>query len=230
MDPLEEEINTASPPILAPIDALDEFARKLYRRARNAGSSFESVATVVRDLHTVLKHLKVEAEDPESLLSCENSAVYIRQLTPIIEDGEFTLKQLDTILEKYFDGGSDGSGISGDGERHVLVNDSDKGWTMLDSTELEKVDFIRGKLVDQKLNIDMFLNTVQLHNPSKSRQLVDTTSTDLDVIKDKVDVIASRLCQRKDSGLARMKNGSGSSLGTRWKRTAFQRMCCVTTK
>ncbi|KAI0436370.1 hypothetical protein F4803DRAFT_233915 [Xylaria telfairii] len=200
MDPLEEEVNTASPPILAPIDALDTFARKLYRRARNAGSSFESVATVVRDLHTVLKHLKVEAEDPESLLSCENSAVYIRQLAPIIEDGEFTLRQLDTILEKYFDSGSDGSGISGDGERHVLVNDGDKGWTMLDSMELEKVDFIRGKLADQKLNIDMFLNTVQLHNPSKSRQLVDTTSTDLDVIKDKVDVIASRLCQRKDSG------------------------------
>ncbi|KAI0468308.1 hypothetical protein F4859DRAFT_211200 [Xylaria cf. heliscus] len=199
-DLLEEEANNASPPILAPIDALDAFARKLYRRARNAGSSFENVATVVRDLHTVLKHLKVEAEDPESLLNCDNSDVYIRQLTPIIEDGEFTLKQLDTILEKYFDGGSDGSGSSGDGERHVLVNDSEKGWTMLDSLELEKVDLIRGKLVNQKLNIDMFLNTVQLHNPSKSRQLVDITSADLDDIKDKVDAIASRLCQRKDSG------------------------------
>ncbi|KAI8945968.1 hypothetical protein F4801DRAFT_96490 [Xylaria longipes] len=198
--PLEEEANTASPAILAPIDALDAFSRKLYRRARNAGSNFESVATVVRDLHTVLKHLKVEAEDPESLLNCDNSAIYVRQLTPIIEDGEFTLKQLDAILEKYFDGGSDGSGTSGDSERHVLVNDSEKGWTMLDSLELEKIDLIRGRLANQKLNIDMFLNTVQLHNPSKSRQLVDVTSTDLDAIKDKVDAIASRLCQRKDSG------------------------------
>ncbi|KAI0455238.1 hypothetical protein F5B21DRAFT_209708 [Xylaria acuta] len=197
---LDEEVNTASPPILAPIDALDAFARKLYRRARNAGSNFENVATVVRDLHTMLKHLKVEAEDPESLLNRDDSAVYIRQLTPIIEDGEFTLKQLDAILEKYFDGGSDGSGISGDGDRHVLVNDSEKGCTVLDSLELEKIDLIRGKLANQKLNIDIFLNTVQLHNPSKSRQLVDVTSTDLDVIKDKVDAIASRLCQRKDSG------------------------------
>ncbi|KAI0554346.1 hypothetical protein F4679DRAFT_354222 [Xylaria curta] len=196
----EEDVNTASPPILAPIDALDAFARKLYRRARNAGSNFENVAIVVRDLHTVLKHLKVEAEDPESLLNCDNSAVYIRQLTPIIEDGEFTLKQLDATLEKYFDGSSDGSGISGDSERHVHVNDSERGWMMLDSLELEKIDLIRSKLANQKLNIDMFLNTVQLHNPSKSRQPVDVTSTDLDAIKDKVDAIASRLCQRKDSG------------------------------
>ncbi|KAI1277689.1 hypothetical protein F5Y07DRAFT_82830 [Xylaria sp. FL0933] len=198
--PIEDETKPASPAILVPIDTLDAFARKLYRRARNAGASFEAVATVVRDLHTVLKHLKVEAEDPESLLNSENSTVYTRQLAPIIEDAEFTLKQLGTILEKYFDGGSSGSSVSGDGERHVAMNDSEKGWTMLDSLELEKVEIIRNKLAGQKLNIDMFLDTIQLHNPSKSRQLVDTTSTDLDAIKDKVDAIASRLCQREDSG------------------------------
>ncbi|GAW22725.1 hypothetical protein ANO14919_122680 [Xylariales sp. No.14919] len=196
----EGEAKPASPAILVSIDTLDAFARKLYRRARNAGPSFESAATVVRDLHTVLKHLKVEAEDPGSLLNSDDSIVYTRQLTPIIEDAEFTLKQLDTILEKYFDGGSSGSSISGDGGRHVALNDSDKGWTMLDTMEVDKIDLIRSKLTGQKLNIDMFLDTVQLHNPSKSRQLVDTTSTDLDAIKDKVDAIASRLCQREDSG------------------------------
>lgn len=192
--------SAAPPAILASIDTLDAFARKLYRRARNAGSNFENAATVVRDLHTVLKHLKVEAEDPESLLNSNKSALYMRQLTPIIEDTEFTLKQLDTILEKYFDGGSDGSSVSAAGERRGLVNDSDKGWTMLDSVELEKIDLIRGKLASQKLNVHMFLDTVQLHNPSKSRQLVDTNSADLDAIKDKVDTIASRICQRKNSG------------------------------
>ncbi|KAI1419139.1 hypothetical protein F5Y12DRAFT_302103 [Xylaria sp. FL1777] len=197
---IEDEVKPASPAILMSIDTLDEFARKLYRRARNAGSSFEAVATVVRDLHTVLKHLKVEAEDPESLLNSENSTIYTRQLAPTIEDSEFTLKQLDTILEKYFDGSSGGSSASGDSERHVVVNDSKKGWIMLDSLELDKVDLICSKLASQKLNIDMFLDSVQLHNPSKSRQLVDTTSTDLDAIKDKVDAIASRLCQREDSG------------------------------
>ncbi|KAI0103829.1 hypothetical protein GGR51DRAFT_243619 [Nemania sp. FL0031] len=192
----------AAPAIVASIDSLDAFSRKLYRRARNASSNFENAATVVRDLHTVLKHLKVEAEDPESLLNGDSSALYMRQLTPIIEDTEFAFKQLDTILEKYFDGGSDTSGISGVSEHRVLVNDSDKGWTMLDSVELEKIDLIRGKLASQKLNIHMFLDTIQLHNPSKSRQLVDTNSTDLEAIKDKVDVIASRICQRQNSGFS----------------------------
>ncbi|KAI0541827.1 hypothetical protein GGR58DRAFT_388343 [Xylaria digitata] len=196
----EGEANPASPEILVSIDTLDASARKLYRRARNAGSSFETIATFVRDLHTVLKHLKVEAEDPESLLNTDDSVIYTRQLTPIIEDTEFTLKQLDTILEKYFDGGSGGSSISGDGEHHVVVNDGEKGWTMLDSLEVDKVDLIRDKLASQKLNIDMFLDTIQLHNPSKSHQLVDTTNTDLDAIKDKVDAIASHLYQRQDSG------------------------------
>ncbi|KAI0405619.1 hypothetical protein F4802DRAFT_606654 [Xylaria palmicola] len=193
---LEREATNASPAILVSIDTLDAFARKLYRRARNAGSNFENIATVVRDLHTVLKHLKVEAEDPESLLNYDDSAVYTRQLAPIIQDAEFALKQLDTVLEKYFDGSSDGSSTGGDG---VLMNDGEKGWTMLNNVDVDKIDLIRGKLASQKLNIDMFLNTVQLHNPSKSRQLVDTSSADLDAIKDKVDVIASRLCQGKDS-------------------------------
>ncbi|KAI8626072.1 hypothetical protein F5Y19DRAFT_231570 [Xylariaceae sp. FL1651] len=196
----EGEAKATSPAVLAAIDNVDIFARKLYRRARNAGSDFENVAVVVRGLHTVLKHLKVEAEDAESLLNSDSSTVYTRQLTPIIEDAEFTLKQLDTILEKYFGGSSNGPGIGNDGERRVRMNDSDKGWTMLDSGEIEKIELIRTKLANQKLNIDMFLDTVQLHNPSKSHRMVDTTSTDLDVIKDKVDSIASRLCQRKDSG------------------------------
>jgi hypothetical protein len=197
----ESEAKAASPAILVTIDTLDAFARRLYRRARSAGSSFESVAAIVRDLHTVLKHLKVEAEDPESLLNSDNSAVYIRQLTPITEDTDFTLKQLDTILEKFLNSGPLGSAISGEGEPGVLVNDSDKGWTMLDTVELEKIDLIHGKLTNEKLNLDMFLDTVQLHNPSKSRQIVDTTSTDLEAIKDKVDTIASRIYQRKQSGL-----------------------------
>ncbi|KAJ2982403.1 hypothetical protein NUW58_g6449 [Xylaria curta] len=198
--PLDEELESASPPILVSIDTLDAFARRLYRRARNAGSNFETASTVVRDLHTVLKHLKVEAEDPESLLNHDDGAVYIRQLMPIIEDAGFTLKQLDAILEKYLDSGSDGLGTGGDGDRRIFVNNSEKGWTMIDSLELDKIDLIHGKLASQKLHIDMFLNTVQLHNPSKSRQPVDDTNTDLDTIKDKVDFIASRLCQRRDSG------------------------------
>ncbi|CAJ2506714.1 Uu.00g079000.m01.CDS01 [Anthostomella pinea] len=191
------------------IDNVDAFARKLYRRARSAGPDFEEIAAVVRGLHTVLKHLKVEAEDPESLLNADGSnstSVYVRQLTPIIEDSDFALKQLDTILGRYYARGAAINGnasVGSDGESGVgkAINDGDKGWVLLESRERDMIELIRTKLANQKLNIDMFLDTVQLHNPAKSRQMVDTTSANLDSIKDKVDAIASRLLQRKDSNL-----------------------------
>ncbi|KAI0880739.1 uncharacterized protein GGS22DRAFT_79435 [Annulohypoxylon maeteangense] len=178
----------------ADIERVDAFARKLYKRARAAGPDLDEISTAVRGLHTVLKHLKFETEDPESLLCADDgSAVYARQLTPILEDSEFALKQLDTILEKKAGGGG------GDGKMRM---DGEKGWTMLERREKDMIGVIGSKLANQKLNIDMFLDTIQLHNPSKSRRMVDTNSADLDSIKDKVDVIATRICQRKNSNLA----------------------------
>lgn len=180
----------------ADIERVDAFARKLYKRARATDPDLDEVATAVRSLNKVLKHLKLEAEDPESLLTIEGpgSAVYARQLIPILEDSEFALKQLDTILEKkYGNGGSDGDGAQMDGE---------KGWTMLESRERDMIELIRNKLANQKLSIEIFLDTIQLHNPSKSRRMVDPRSGSLDSIKDKVDAIATRICQRKNSNLA----------------------------
>ncbi|KAI0105625.1 hypothetical protein F4776DRAFT_474084 [Hypoxylon sp. NC0597] len=180
----------------ADIEQVDAFARKLYKRARAAGPELDEIATTVRNLHTVLKHLKFEAEDPESVLCADGCAVYARQLTPILEDSEFALKQLETILEKKHVGGDGLDGVGGSARM-----DGEKGWTMLDSRERDMIDLIRAKLANQKLNIDMFLDTIQLYNPSKSRQMVDTTNANLDSIKDKVDDIASRICQRKNSNL-----------------------------
>lgn len=197
--------NAHAPPISAAavrvspddIERVDAFARKLYKRARAADPDLEEIATTVRSLHTVLKHLKFEAEDPESLLSVDDSAVYARQLTPILEDSEFALKQLDTLLEKKYGGSNAGS--DGDGAAQM---DGEKGWTMLESRDRDMIELIRTKLSNQKLSIDMFLDTIQLHNPSKSHHMVDTSSASLDSIKDKVDAIATRICQRKNSNLA----------------------------
>lgn len=161
-----------------PIGAVDAIARALFRRAKTAGPEFADIATAVRRLHTVLKHLKAEAEDPDSLLNAGSSAtVYARQLTPLVEDCDFTLKQLDTILEKY------------------------GGVTRLEERERDMVAMIRTKLANQKTNIDMFLDTIQLHNPGKAQRIVDEQGGNLDDIKDKVDAIAARLFARRDSGI-----------------------------
>ncbi|KAG4221976.1 hypothetical protein PC116_g29548, partial [Phytophthora cactorum] len=181
------------------IEQVDVLARKLYKRAR-ISPELDGIANVVRSLHTALKHLKFETEDPESLLNIDNSAVFARQLTPILEDSEFALKQLDTIFDKKY--GKINDGDSGDGASRGTQMDGDKGWTILESRERDMIDLIHSKLANQKLNIDMFLDTVQLHNPSKSRRMVDTNSADLDSIKDKVDLIATRICQRTNSNLS----------------------------
>ncbi|KAK1981944.1 hypothetical protein LZ30DRAFT_66321 [Colletotrichum cereale] len=159
------------------LSAVDAFARALYRRAKASGPDFADVATAVRRLHTVLKHLRVEAEDPDSLLNSDASSVYARQLAPLVEDCDFALKQLETILEKY-----------GEAPR-------------LEERERDMVAMIRSKLASQKTNIDMFLDTVQLHNPSKAQRIVDEHGGNLDNIKDKVDAIAARLFARRDSGI-----------------------------
>jgi hypothetical protein len=173
------------------IAAVDRSAWSLYRRARAAGQDFAEIAASVKGLGTVLKHLRAEADDPDSLLNTQQQegSVYARQLTPIVEDVDFTLKQLDTILEKYGHRG-DGSG-SDDGVGPVRRRSSE-----IEGKQRDMIALIRTKLANQKTNIDIYLDTVQLHNPAKSRDMPVNTDNQLsNTIKDKVDKIAKRLFQ-----------------------------------
>lgn len=178
------------------IESLDASARQLYRRARTAGHAFAEIATVVRGLHTILKHLRVEAEDPDSLLNTSptgdnRNSLYARQLAPIVEDCDFTLKQLETILEKYGGSGdSDTETSHADGGRRAGGRRSKE----VEDREKDMIALIRTKLANQKTNIDIFLDTVQLHNPVKARRaLQNTDGEQLDAIKDQVDEIATKL-------------------------------------
>src|SRR6516162_5672289 len=76
------------------------FARKLYRQCRNAGGEYIEISREVRGLHTVLKHLKYEVEAPESILN-RDKKLYAKELAPVIGDCDFTLQQLEDVLEKY---------------------------------------------------------------------------------------------------------------------------------
>ena len=184
------------------IESLDAVARQLYRHARTAGDGFAHIATVVRGLHTVLKHLRVEADDPDSLLNKaptgdNRNSLYARQLTPILEDCDFTLKQLETILEKY--GGSGDS--ADDAETSPTAGSRGRNGRKnkeVEDREKDMIALIRTKLANQKTNIDIFLDTVQLHNPVKARRaLQNTDEEELDNIKDQVDEIATRLFHRR---------------------------------
>lgn len=183
---------------VASISALAATARNLFRRAKISGPDFADVAAVVRSLHTVLKHMRSEAEDPDSLLNStqQESSLYARQLTPIVEDTDFTLKQLDTILEKY------GSYPTRDDDVDNLRRDRApaSGARQIEDRERDMLNLIRSKLANQKTNIDIFLDTVQLHNPSRQHQPVDLEKADdkqQNSIKDKIDAVAQRLFQRR---------------------------------
>jgi hypothetical protein len=167
------------------IESVDVFARQLYRRTRNAGTDFVDLAIAVCSLHRALKHLDAEAQDPDSPLHSATRAsgesrdsVYARQLRSLVEDSEFALKQVDTILQRH-------------GENN--------GRRDLDSAErAQKIGLIRGDVVSQTMKIEVFLDTIQLHNPAKAqRTLENVDDQQLDMIKDKVDAIANRLFQER---------------------------------
>lgn len=187
---------------ISSISAVAAIARGLYRRAKTSGPDFADVAPVVRSLHSVIKHLRAEAEDPDSLLnsSQQESSIYARQLTPIVEDTDFTLKQLDTILEKYGSYPSDHSSEDGNVPRRNRANSRVK---RMEDRERDMVQLIRTKLANQKTNIDIFLDTVQLHNPTRQHQPVNLDRADdkqMNNIKDKVDAVAARIFQRRARG------------------------------
>ena len=194
--------NTTTSPLS--IESLDAFARQLYRRARSAGPTFANLAATLRSLHTVVRHLRAEAEDPDSLLNSParhggpDSSPHGRQLSRIIEDCDFTLKQLETILERYRSSGDPNHGHpdfippGGPGPS--------KNGAHVDSQERDMVTLIQSKLASQKTDIDLFLDTVQLHNPARPRGLAEPASyQQLDAIKDKVDEIGARLFQGRAS-------------------------------
>jgi len=74
------------------IDAVDAFARTLFVRARDS----PSISDAVRQLHTALRHLRVEASDPDSLLG---SGTWDQQINALVDDCGAALRQLEGALD-----------------------------------------------------------------------------------------------------------------------------------
>lgn len=209
---------------LASLDGIDATARSVYRRARASGPAFADVAGAVRDVHTMLKHLRVEANDPDSLLNpsgaggsgdgaASRTSVYARQLRPLIEDCDFELQQLDALLERY--GKKEGE----EGEMEDGVKDK-----IMDQRDRDMLALIRTRLANQKTNLNLFLNMVQLRNRDQGQRMLGDADADtkaeppspslpprpqaartveedarLDDIKRKVDAVAERLFRKASS-------------------------------
>ncbi|KAA8572301.1 hypothetical protein EYC84_002927 [Monilinia fructicola] len=152
--------------------------RELYRRCRSAGGEYDEISREVRGLHNVLKHLKSEVEDEDSLLNRVQS-IWERQLAPIIGDCDITLKQLDGLLLKY---GrlSEGSG-GGNGSTEAL-------W--------EKMRRV----------LTLFLDNIQLHENAGMAKNLNVQGEQLDVILDKVDHIAAKISKRAKTPITSLED------------------------
>jgi hypothetical protein len=175
--------------------SVDEFALRVFRRAHASGPAFATLAAALRELKKELGHLHSEAEDPESLLNQPGSAgqpgrsaAYARELTSLVEDSDLVLKKVETILKKYAD--DDSNGVGPNSRRSdVELQERDT-----------RIDLLQKEVTSQRVKIDVFLDTVQLHNPSKNQQALDNIGDDeLERIKSKVDAVAARLFRNKNS-------------------------------
>jgi hypothetical protein len=168
------------------------FCKELYRKCRTAGGEYDEISREVRGLHTVLRHLKYEVEAPDSPLNRDRS-IWGRQLAPIIGDCDFTLRQLDGLIQKYGRLSNNGGGSSPSSPRML--------WDKMrfGSNEMDQLGGIRVKLISHKTSLTLFLDTIQLHQSGKMATTLDTHGGQLDVILDKVDNIAARMGQRPGS-------------------------------
>ncbi|KAM0430984.1 hypothetical protein ACHAPT_005618 [Fusarium lateritium] len=163
------------------IDTIDAIARSLYLRAKQSGLPFTDVAAAVRNLHLALRHLRTEAADQDSLLNnphASSSSLYARQLSPLVEDCDFTLAQLESLLDKY------GDGRAAMPEEERLRDD--------------RLSVMRSKLVGDKTSVELFLDAVQLHAENRPTRVVDGSQEGFEGIKDKIDEIANKLFRNRN--------------------------------
>ena len=164
------------------IIAVVTLCKSLYRECRAAGGEYDEISHEVRSLHTVLRHLKYEAEAPKSPLN-RDRAIWTHQLAPTIAGCDSTLKQLSALVLKY--GSKRGASSSG---KHKVG-----------SNEMDQLGAIRVKVISLKRALTAFLDLIQLP-PSTMASNLDNTDGQLDALLDKVDAIAARLGQRHEDG------------------------------
>jgi hypothetical protein len=164
------------------IDAVDALARNLYLRAKQSGLPFTGVADAVRTLHRVLRHLRIEAADQDSLLNnadASSTSLYARKLSVQVENCDFALAELETLLDRYGDG------------RAIMAED--------ERLRDNKLSEMKQKLDDEKYSLDLFLDAVQLHAENRPTRVVEGQEG-LERIKDVVDEIATKLFRNRNEG------------------------------
>ena len=178
-------------PHIVHIDAVNTLALLRYIRAKDAGPSLEGVATALRALPTLLRHLRHEINDDESPLNRHAERFGgSSHLHPLIEETNLVLHELGEVLDL------------GDEVRNHGYSEKE------DVAQLDQhARRIQDRLVRQKSKIQSFLDDIQLRsNPPPVPPKVPMDDDSLDCIKDKLDTISAKIFRRRNSSLSETEN------------------------
>ncbi|KAG9506646.1 hypothetical protein J7337_000179 [Fusarium musae] len=162
---------------LAQIDAIRELVQTSYRRISTYGPEFTNVATKLYKLEMTLRRLRDEVAEEQEELPVHIQQSYTIHLCSLVEDWDFAMKRVNSLLDTYHDE-----------EIRLAGEEASK------SGELKPIEPI---LAGKRMAIELLLDSIQLQKP----QIYDQRQSDLEEeIKDKVDHIAAHLFAHWNTG------------------------------
>ncbi|KAF5619020.1 hypothetical protein F52700_11880 [Fusarium sp. NRRL 52700] len=154
---------------LARIDAIRELVQASYRRIGTYGPGFANMATKLYKLEMTLKRLRVEVAEEQEELPVHIQQSYADHLHSLVEDWDYAMKRVNSLLDTYHD------------EEISLAGEEGNK-----SGELKPIEPV---LAGKRMAIELLLDSIQLQKP----HIYDQHKSDLEEIKDKVDHIAAHL-------------------------------------
>lgn len=163
------------------VESAYAYARQLLRDVKRANIEADAPQPLkwmeedLTGLYKALKNLHVESQDQDSVLkdTSRDDNIYAKRLASAVEDSDEALREVDDIIHQYGDG-RDG------------VNDHLQ--LRLNLLDLESPTRKISKLLD----------AVQVHNPENAQEVLDhTDGKQLDMIKDKLERVATRMFQNR---------------------------------
>ena len=150
-------------------------------------------------LYQALKALHVEQKDQDSVLNgTSRDNIYTKRLASAVEDSDEALHEVDDILHKY-----------GDGRDGV----SDRLRVRLDLLDLES----------PRRKICKLLDAVQVHNPENAQEVLDhTDGKQLEMIKDKLERVATRMFQNRGSPTTEMREDTWQTFKEELEKEGFE--------
>ena len=169
--------------VLADITIVVKYCRDIYLKCIDAGGEYGDIGGAIHGLLTVLIHLTHDPDSPSN----SDPSIWGRQGEPIIVDVYVTLHRLERLLQNRF-----GANIKSQPSfRGKLLDKMTFG-----SDEVAQLGAIRVKLIWHKRRLTRFLDAIQLHQSGKIRNISVSSTNQLDIILDKVDLIISRMGQK----------------------------------